>query len=154
MPDGPVNNNDCKLYYTPDTGGSPTWVLIARAKNANLATSATTADSTSRESEFETEEVNTVKIGPLTFDYRQNAEDDTVFDALRAAHVAKTKLRFAQMTGAIATSGSEGWTFWGQITKCDVVEAEGGIRQASVEVVPTAHYESGSLVEPSWLEVA
>lgn len=154
MADGPANNQDCKLYYTADDGGSPTWTLIARAKNANLATSSTTASTTSRESDFESDEVVSVKVGPLTFDYQINQTVDAVYNALRAAWLAKTKLRFAQMDGAIATATSEGWTFWGQVTKCDVVEAEGGVRVASIEVVPCKHYYSNALVEPSYLVVS
>lgn len=154
MSDGPVNNNDCYLYLTADTGASPTWTEIKRAKNANLATGATTAATTSRESKYETDEVVTVKIGPLTFDYQINATVDAVYNTIRAAFIAKTKLRWAQMDGPIATTTSEGWRFWGQVSKCDVVEAEGGVRVASVEVVPCKHYESGTLIEPDWLVVS
>ncbi|NBW11145.1 MAG: hypothetical protein EBR82_24255 [Caulobacteraceae bacterium] len=153
MADGPQNNNDCKLYMTTDDT-SETWTEIKRAKNANLATSSTTASTTSRESDYESEEVVSVKIGPLTFDYVINAGGDSVFTTLRTAHVNKTKIRFAQLDGAINASGSRGWSFWGQVSKADVVEAEGGVRMASVEVVPAKHYYSGNLVEPSEIVVS
>lgn len=151
--DGPTPNQDCKLYFTAQTGASPTWTEAERAKNANLGTSATTTGTDARDSAYSYDEVNNVKIGPLTFDYQIIAGGDTVYNTLRAAFTARTKLRFAQMDGDIGTAGSEGWAFWGQVTKCDVPEGEGDTRKASVEVAPTRHYEAGVLIEPEYIVV-
>lgn len=154
MPTGPANNNDCKLYYNSNTNASPTWVLIDRAKNANCDSSSTTATTTSRESVYETDEVVTVKVGPLTFDYQINQTVDADFNYLRAAWLAKTKVQFAMMDGPIATAGSEGWKAYFQISKCTVSEPEGGVRTASFELVPCKYYESSTLISPTWLVVS
>jgi hypothetical protein len=150
----PVPNNDCKLYYNSNTNASPTWVLLDRVVNVSCDSSATTAPTTNRSSKFETEEVVTVKLGPLTFDYQILSAVDADFNALRAAWLAKAKYQFAMMDGAIDTAGSEGWKAYFQITKCTVTEDDGGVRRASFEAVPTAFYESSALVEPAWLVVS
>jgi hypothetical protein len=150
----PVSNNDCKLYYNTGTNASPTWVLIERAINANCDSSSTTATTTNRSSKFETSEVVTIKLGPLTFDYQMLSTVDADYNALRALWLAKTKTQFAMMDGVIATAGSEGWKAYFQVTKCGVSEGDGDVRKASFECEPTAFYESGALVEPTWLAVS
>ena len=124
MPAGIVSNNDCKLHINSGTNASPTWGLLERVINVNCDSSATTATTTNRSSKFETAEVVTIKLGPLTFDYQMLSTVDADYNTLRAAWLAKTKIQFAMMDGPIATAGSEGWKAYFQITKCTV--SEGG----------------------------
>lgn len=149
-----ITNNDCYLYYTPDEGATPTWVLIVEAKDTNWGGDATTASASSRASEFEFEAVVSLKEGPLTFNYLITKGTDAVLNALTAARLAKTHLRFAQMDGPIATAGSRGRTAWMQVKKVDETEAEGGVKQASIECVSVRHVHSSAIVEPAILVVS
>jgi len=146
---GPVVNNDCFLYYNTNTNASPTWAEIARAKGATVGSSASTVETTARDSKFEFAAVNTVKVGPLSFDYQIIGGTDAVFNALRAAFLAKTPLQFAETDGPIASAGSQGWKAYFQITKCDVSDTDS--RTASVEAELCRFYESDALVEPAWM---
>lgn len=148
-----VTGNACKLYYNTGTDATPTWVEVTRAKDVSAPLSKGEADVSRRESNWKMSK-GTLKEGGLEFGYQYKLGSDSVFDALVDSYLNGTPIQFAVMDQAIATSGAWGFKLFSEVMELPIDQPlEDGV-VINVSAKPTDHEESGSLVEPDFIQTA
>lgn len=156
---GPIAGSECKLYYhaTPaatfTVSGS---ILVTEAIDVSVTLASGKADVMARASTWKTK-VPTLDELSLSFGYLYNADvGDTLFNAIRAAFLAKTPWHWAVLDNINATpgvKGAQGITFIGVITEFNHEQPLEGVVQYNVVVDPIRAKISGSYVNPAWLTV-
>lgn len=149
---GAYRGKDAGWYYNTGTRATPTWVkLDARDKNMPLTWDE--ADVSSDSSDFK---LMLKAIAELGVDFQMvKYEADADYLAMRAAALSPTQVyEFALMSGPIATVGSRGIRFFGQVFSAtdNAALADGQLVDFSVK--PTRWYESDALAPPVELAVS
>jgi hypothetical protein len=157
---GPIAGNECKLYYNATLAATFTVsgsVLVTDAVDVSVTMAAGKADVMSRASPWKTK-VPTLDELSLSFGYLYNSDvGDTLFNAIRAAYLAKTPWHWAVLDNINATpgvKGAQGITFPGIITEFNHEQPLEGVVLYNIVVDPIRTKVSGSIVNPAWLTVA
>jgi hypothetical protein len=139
---------DCKLYYST-TFGTPTRIEITRAINVTVPVSKGKAELPSRLTRYKSKRPTLKEIG-LDFGYRYTRGTDTVFAALRDSWLNDTNLVFWILDGSDQVIGAQGFVFPGQVFDFPIDQQleDGQIINIGVDLAE--HYESSTLVNPSW----
>lgn len=139
---------ECKLYRNTGSYGSPVWNEITNAKDVTLSLSKDSADVTTRGNSGWKATRSTLKDAEVSFDLLFVA-GDADYDALRDAWLNNTELDVAVMSGAIASSGSEGLR-----AVMDVFQFERSEPLAEAVVVKvTLKPAYDATNPPDWLEI-
>ena len=137
----------CKLYENTGTWATPTWSEITITKDVTQSSEVGTADVSSRGSGGFRATLPTLQDLTLEFSMPWD-ESDARFEAVRAAHFAKTTIELAAMSGDITTSGEEGlradW-YVTQMTRVETLE-EGVMVNFSAKPDPSTN-------TPTWYVV-
>ncbi len=140
-------------YYNSGTEDSPTWVPIPMAQDATVNSEASELEASTREGGcFKLSASGLIAVSAdMSLLYQPG---ETAFDFLRAAHLAKTTVSVAFMDGAIATVGSEGMWFVGEVFAFPVEQPLDGVLVTAMTIKPTnnAAGTAGALVIPTWNE--
>lgn len=139
----------CVLAYNSATDASPTWVEITKAKDVSFPIKLGEASANARDSEFEAAEPTLIGI-ELTFGYQYEPGTDSVFDALMTMALARTAKEFAVADGTIATTGTRYLKFFGKVFGIDNDQPIEGVETKGFTIKPCRHYESSTLIKPSW----
>jgi hypothetical protein len=147
---GAPNPGDlCRLYYNTATNASPTWVEITKARDVSFPITMGEADSSARDNEFKTSEPTLIGV-ELTFGYMYEPGTDTTFAALMTMALARTDKQFAAADGDISITGTNYLKFYGKIFGLNGDQPLDGVETKEVTVKPVRHYESSTLIKPSW----
>tara|TARA_R110002095_G_scaffold198912_1_gene178568 strand:+ start:397 stop:840 length:444 start_codon:yes stop_codon:yes gene_type:complete len=143
-----TNGLECALYLDPaGMAGEGTWALYADVGDVSAPHS---WNQSQRKIRKHTHERTTLGQGVLevtfTATYRAG---DAGFEMLRDAHMNKTIIAVAVMSGLIAVAGSEGWQFDAYVT--DFPETQSLEEDMTFDV--TLKPASGSAVDPVRVEV-
>ena len=148
-----VAGQDCKLYYDSASNvASPTWVLITKAKDVSVPSTADAADASARYSRYKKYVAGLVDES-IQFGYQYSTDSDTIWDALKGAYVAGTSLQMAVADGAIATNGTTYHKDWYIFTEFSSEENLDGSKTFQVTAQPTPKFSSGSLVDKTYTTV-
>lgn len=142
----------CRLYRNTATDATPTWVEIDKAKDVAFPFSIGESDSSARDCEFKLSEANLIGV-ELTFGYQYVLGADTVYDALVAAMVARTKIQYAAADGPIATVGTRYLKFGAQIFGMDNDEPLEGGKVSGFTLKPTRMIEASAILKPTFVTV-
>lgn len=137
------------VYIDDATGyASPTWDKVQGVVDIDMPFSMTEADVSTRDCDFKLSEA-TLAEASITFNLIYN-DANTTFETLRLAAVARTKILIAITDGPIATTGTKGFKFIGQIFDFPWSQKLTDKQEFSVTVKPTEH---GSDV-PVWFTIS
>lgn len=157
---GPIAGNECKLYYNTTLAATFTVagsVLVTEAIDVSVSLAAGKTDVMSRASMWKSK-IPTLDELSLSFGYLYNSDvGDTLFNALRAAYLAKTPWHWAVLDNVNATpgaKGSQGITFIGIITEFNHEQPLEGTVVYNLVVDPIRAKVSNAIVNPAWLTVA
>lgn len=160
IPIGPLSGNECKLYYQPTLAGTFTIsgaVLVAEAMDVAVNTEHGTVDVKSRASDWATK-LPTLTSLSITAGLLYNSDvGETVFNAIRAAYLAKTIWHWAVMDNVLTTPGvrgSQGITTPGFIANFSHDQSLEGAVQFNLTIEAIRTKVSGNIVNPAWLTVA
>lgn len=159
-PIGPIAGNECRLFYNTTIASTFTTagaVQVVEAMDVSVSLAAGKTDVMSRASVFKTK-LPTLDELSLSFGYLYNSDvGDSLFNAIRAAYLAKTIWHWAVMDGPLSSpgvKGAQGITFPGIITEFNHEEPLEGTVVYNLVVDPVRTKVSGSIVNPAWLTIA
>lgn len=147
------SGQNCKLYVNTGTHASPTWVELKRVIDVTHPLTKDRRETSRRESGWKFER-GALKGTELSFGYLYKAGSDTALAALRDSYLDGDQIEFAVMDGPIATVGSQGYRFFGEVFEFSNDEPLNGSKVVNVTAGLTDVEESGSLVEPDWYEIS
>lgn len=140
---------DCKAYYsTTLMAGTPTWVLIPGVSDVKVPMAHGEAQLKDRAAGW-VRYAAAMTDASVTLRLTRNL-GDSVYEVLRGAFTGKTVTAFAFMSGAVATVGSEGLQFDGQIFQFDVDESNEELNFIDVTIKPAA----ASPTSPVYTEIS
>lgn len=148
MPDeiGAYRGKDKALYYNTGTRATPTWVKLD-ARDKTLPITWDEADVSSDSSDFKLMLKALAEVGIDWQMVYYNGDSD--FVAMWQAALSPTAVyEFALMSGPIATVGSRGVRFFGQVMSATDNAALSDGQLVDFNVKPTRYYESDTLVPP------
>lgn len=147
----PVIGNDCKSYYNTATHATPTWVLIADARDVRVNLTKGEAEMLVRSSPW-AKVKSGKKRGTIEIDYLHQG-GTTVFTKLQGDYFADTVTQFAFMDDAIATSDAQGFRAFCETTgMSQPQEIESWVFHTFTLKV-AYKVEAASVVDPSWYDV-
>lgn len=145
---------DCKLYYDSASSiASPTWVLISKAQDVSLPSSAEEVEASARHSKRKKYLSGQIDES-ITFGYLYDTAADTVFDFLRTAYLDGTEIQIADADGAIATTGTTYGKDWCVITAFESTEEMNGAKVFNITLKPTVKFNAGAIVDKSYTTVS
>ena len=149
-----------KLYYNAPGSGwddgedlpsSPTWVELKRIVDVSFEGDAGSADVSSRESDWELT-VPALKNGRISFGFRPKTGADAPYEVLANAFLNDTKILFAMMDQAIATSGAKGWRVICRVESFGEEQPNADGAMINVTLAPCPAFDaSAALIEPARL---
>lgn len=149
-----------KLYYNAPGSGwddgedlpsSPTWVELKRIVDVSFEGDAGSADVSSRESDWELT-VPALKNGRISFGFRPKTGTDAPYEVLANAFLNDTKILFAMMDQAIATSGAKGWRVICRVESFGEEQPNADGAMINVTLAPCPAFDaSHALIEPARL---
>lgn len=145
----PVTGQECVLYRNSGTEASPTYVAITKAINVSANLGNGEADVSARFSKFKLTRAALVEL-EFTFTYRKKQGTDTVFDALRAAVLARTSIGLLVLDALVTEAGAQGPKAWCQLFSANLTQDLESAEEVEFTAKPTYYEESAALVEPSW----
>lgn len=146
---GELLGRECYLYYNSATYASPTWVLIGQAVDVSFSIDKNYGDVSSRISAWKKNKAG-LKDLSVSFGYRYKmGVTDAVFDALRANAIANTDTELFIADGPSGTAGSEGPRVYVDLSFGRDEPLEDGVL-IPFEAKHVIHYESSTLIEPTW----
>lgn len=152
--DEPSPGFECVLYYNSGTNASPTWVAMPMVRNLSETESYTKIDISSRASANKKYFAGQADVS-VSFDYLyRKGATDTVFTFLQTIKDARTATQFAISDGPIATVATEYSKDYYQVTKFDKKQDLDGVMMFDIELSPTLVYDSGTIVERSYVTVS
>lgn len=105
------------LYRNTATYAAPTWNQIEHVRDKSLNLTATEADASDADSQWEYSEVAMTGAEiSFTLRYSTKSGQNDDFDALRTAYVARTQIEMAFMDADITVSDTKGWRLTMQVT--------------------------------------
>jgi hypothetical protein len=136
-----------KLYRNTATNASPTWVEVPEIRDLDLPMQADQVDDSDRCSNFKKYSQCLVDLGISgNMTYRNgNANCEAIRDAL----LAGTVIEWAAMDGDITASGTTGIRFFGLVFSADRGQPLTDSMTVALEIKPTYHEESATVIEPS-----
>lgn len=150
----PAPGFECVMSYNSGTDASPAWVPMPMVRSLSETESYTKIDISTRASANKKYFAGQADVS-VSFDYLyRKGETDTVFTFLQTSKDARAAVQFAIADGPIATSGTEYSKDFYQITKFDKKQDLDGVMIFDIELSPTLWYESGTLIERSYVKVA
>lgn len=147
----PKTGQLCKLYRNTGTNTLPTWVEIATVKDLSNPMNKDKADQSNRGSKFK-KSTGAMIDASVTFQITY-LNGDADHAALRAAFLADTAIEFAIMSGDITTSGEEGLRAFCEVFEFSHEQPLNDGVTVDIEIAPTYHEESSTVIEPSWYVV-
>lgn len=147
----PVIGNDCKSYYNTATHATPTWVLIADARDVRVNLTRGEPELLTRASAWAKTGAGK-KRGSIEIDYVHQG-GTTVFTALQGYYFADTVTEFAFMDTAIATSDSQGFRAYCVTTGMSQPQELEGWVYITFTLKPAYKVESAAVVDPDWYDV-
>jgi hypothetical protein len=151
--DEPNPGDLCRLYYSTGTDASPTWVEITKCKDLAYPITFGEGEANARDNEWAASEPTLIGV-EITFGYQYEPGDDAVFDALMTMALGRTAKQFAVADGDIATDGTRYLKLFAKIFGIGNDQPLDGVEVKEFTLKPCRHYESGTLVKPSWVTVS
>lgn len=143
---GAYRGKDAGLYYNSGTRATPTWVKLD-ARDVTMPITWGEADVSSRMSDFKLMLKTLAEVG-IDFGMVKYA-GDAAYVAMDVAAMSPTVVHeFAVMSGDIATTGSRGVRFFGQVFSLTDNQALEDGQLVDFNVKPTRWYESDALAPP------
>ena len=144
----PIAGRDAKLYYSIAGVGTPTWVLLGRARDVTLNMENVEAEVRDRASNYSKALLGLKDVSiefSMTYD-----QDDAGYEALRDAWETGADIGIAVMDEIITTVGAEG--FQADCKVLNFTRNEGLEDSVSVDV--TLRPSAASAEEPDLVEVS
>jgi hypothetical protein len=152
---GPVASFEAKLYYdSADSIASATWVEIKNIKDVAEPDAAEKLDVSTRASKNKKYWSGMVDQGVSTQYQYQKGVTDTVFTALKTKKESGDLIQLACADGDIVTPATIYFKDWFIITKFDRKEDLGGTIVYDLEFAPAPKFNSGVLVDRSYITVS
>lgn len=149
----PRTGADCKLYYNSATNASPTWVEVKECGDLSMPDfGINLAEVNIRDSAWEMSLIGRLKAA-VEFGLLYNPSN-AVWQAIKAAFLARTPMMFAVMDQAIATIGAEGLKAFFNIESFPITQNLDETSMVDVRLSPAYKIETAALVPPTWLVVA
>ena len=140
-----------KIYQNSGTYASPTWALIEDTRDITIGLTADELDDSSRDSSYKKYLSGMLDLS-VNFQLRYRF-DSTVHSALLAKVTGATVFEIAVVDGPIATSGSEGWRMYVQLTSHNLNLPIGDNTLIDFTARPAYFAESSVEIDPSWYTV-
>ena len=144
-----------KAYYNTGSYDTPTWVEITMVKDATINVEDSDLDASTRAGAGNKLSANGLRTvsADVNLQYQPGLTD---FDALRTAYWAKTGYDFAFMDGDIATTGTEGVRFFGNIFSFGREEPLDGLLASALTIRPVINTNGSSSAQqnPEWYEIS
>lgn len=132
---GAVRGKDFKLYRNSSVYATPTWVEITNVKDLTRSVEKSLADASTRGSTFR-QQLGTLKDLSIEFQMVYD-QDDTNYVELEDAFYDDSDIGFLILDGPVATVGSKGIRFTGQVTNFSTNEALEDVGMTDVTIVPS-----------------
>lgn len=141
------------LYRNTGTHASPTWGLINQVSDVNLALSMNSGEIRLRSLAYALELPGKL-TGSVDINLVQNI-DDTTWDNLMVDFLAGDQKQFAVCNGTIATSGVEGFKFFGLIKEMPLDQPLEELVEGTMSVAFGYTEEpAGTVIPPQWFTIA
>lgn len=121
-------------YLNTGTKASPTWVRIVRAEDVDISDERENSQIFIKGQDLAKAVVGGRKLS-VSFKYRLKNATDAIYNELKSAYDDNTLVvEYAATDGAIATSGTEGWSGPFQVTKFAESRPYNGAVEIDVEL--------------------
>ncbi|MFM7842917.1 MAG: hypothetical protein ACKPEY_01635 [Planctomycetota bacterium] len=153
MTDRPIAGFECKLYYnSANVGSTPTWVEIKNAKDVSHPDSVEAIEASARYSKSK-RYIAGMFDGSIEFGYQYIRGTDAVFTAPQNHYLNHEPIAVAAADNDIAVAGTTYGRDWYVVTKFERSEELGGTRTYNVTLQPTVVFNSGTLIERTFVVV-
>lgn len=149
----PTTGARMKAYINTGTRASPTYVEVSEIGDLNVSDfSRNFAELKRRANDF-TKGIPSL-MNMIGVEFRLHfGLGRTVYDLIRAAHLAGSSLAWAFMNGAIATNGHQGLTFTGGIEQFPWDQGLENVAGHDVRIVNTYDEDAAGEIDPYWFIV-
>lgn len=149
----PLTGHRMKAYINTGTRGTPTYVEVSEIADLSISDfSRGMAELKRRANDF-TKNLPTL-MNSIAVEFRLHfGLGRTVYDLIRAAHLAGTPLAWAFMNGAIATSGHQGLTMPALVEQFPWDQALENVSGHDVRVCVAYDEDAGGEIDPYWFVV-
>lgn len=146
------SGSKCKLYYNSGTHAIPSWVEIAYAQDVTVPAGKDRVEIRDRSSGYK-KDIGGDRELALSFGYTYRLGIDAVYNVLKDSYENDTAVQFAVMDGNIATSGTKGWRFYGEVFGFEDKQEQNTAHTCEVEVGLTEFEEASVIIEPDYYSV-